>query len=158
MNPYSNDPHMLSGRPGFLLRRAHQVAVALFADEIGHLDLTPPQHNALSAIKDRPGTHQTELSRVIGYDRATVGALIVGLERRGLITRVGSPLDKRLKISRITPKGTQLLKAASESMGRISERIVEPLSEREREVFIRLLAKVALSPREFNHDTVEELP
>ena len=70
------DLHDRSPRPGFLLRRAHQVAVAIFADEVGRIALTPPQHNVLSAVRARPGCHQTEISRIVGYDRATVGALI----------------------------------------------------------------------------------
>jgi hypothetical protein len=81
------DLHDLSHRPGFLLRKAHQVAVAIFSQEVGKLALTPPQHNVLSSLMANPGCHQTELGRIVGYDRATVGAVLAGLEARELVER-----------------------------------------------------------------------
>ena len=143
--PSTIDLHDLSRRPGFLLRRAHQVAVAIFVEEVGTIALTPPQHNVLSAVHAHPGSHQTEVSRLVGYDRATVGAVLAGLEARQLIRRAGSADDRRLKTLTLTPRGKQLLVASNAAMERINERIVAPLAPRERKVFIALLAKVAAS-------------
>jgi DNA-binding MarR family transcriptional regulator len=143
----SADLHDLSHRPGFLLRRAHQVAVAIFAEEIGRIALTPPQHNVLSAVRSRPGCHQTEVSRTVGYDRATVGALLAGLESRQLVKREGSVDDRRLKTLKLTQRGKQLLDASTAAMERINERILEPLEPRERNRFIALLAKIATKER-----------
>jgi DNA-binding MarR family transcriptional regulator len=143
--PSTIDLHDLSRRPGFLLRRAHQVAVAIFAEEVGAIALTPPQHNVLSAVHAHPGSHQTEVSRLVGYDRATVGAVLAGLEARELIRRAGSAADRRLKTLKLTRRGKQLLVASNAAMERINERIVAPLAPRERKTFINLLAKVAAS-------------
>lgn len=137
------DLHDLSHRPGFLLRRAHQVAVAIFADEVGRIALTPPQHNVLSAVRARPGCHQTEISRMVGYDRATVGALIAALEARQLVKREGNAEDRRLKTLTLTRRGRQLLASSTAAMERINTRILEPLEPKERELFIALLAKIA---------------
>jgi DNA-binding MarR family transcriptional regulator len=132
-------------RPGYLLRRAHQVAIAIFAQEAAHLSLTPPQHHALTAIRDNPGCSQAEVSRSVGYDRATMGAVLLGLEARGLIRRRGSAKDRRLKLLTITPRGEQLLKLAEPVAERINERVMEILAPEERETFVRLLAKIAAS-------------
>ena len=137
------DLHDLSHRPGFLLRRAHQVAVAIFAQEVGRIALTPPQHNVLSAIAARPGCHQTELSKIVGYDRATVGAVLAGLESRDLVKRDGSLEDRRLKTLTLTPLGKKLLRASTAAMERINARILEPLHSRDRALFIELLSKIA---------------
>lgn len=118
--------------------------MAIFAEEVGPIALTPPQHNVLSAVHARPGSHQTEISRMVGYDRATVGAVLAGLEARALVRRDGSSEDRRLKTLKLTPRGKQLLQASNAAMERINERIVAPLAPRERELFIALLAKVAL--------------
>jgi DNA-binding MarR family transcriptional regulator len=141
--PSDADLHDLSHRPGFLLRKAHQVAVAIFAEEVGRIALTPPQHNVLSAVQAHPGCHQTEISRVVGYDRATVGAVLAGLEARELIKRDGSAEDRRMKTLKITRRGKQLLNASTAAMDRINQRIVAPLAPHERELFIVLLAKIA---------------
>jgi DNA-binding MarR family transcriptional regulator len=140
-----DDLHNLSHRPGFLLRKAHQVAVAIFAEEVGRIALTPPQHNVLSAVHAHPRCHQTEISRIVGYDRATVGAVLAGLEARELIKRDGSTEDRRMKTLKITRRGKQLLKASASAMDRINQRIVAPLAPHERALFIDLLAKIAFS-------------
>jgi DNA-binding MarR family transcriptional regulator len=134
-----------ASRPGVLLRKAHQVAVAIFAEEAGHLSLTPPQHNILSAISRSPGCSQSELSRAVGYDRATVGAVLAGLEARELVKRDSSATDRRLKELTITRQGRQLLKAAAPATQRINDRILEILPPHERELFVRLLTKIAFS-------------
>jgi DNA-binding MarR family transcriptional regulator len=143
MTPPLDDLHDLTHRPGFLLRKAHQVAVAIFSEEIGKLNLTPPQHNVLSALMANPGCHQTEIGRIVGYDRATVGAVLAGLESRGLVERQGSELDRRLKVLNLTRKGQSLLNTSNAAMDRINQRILEPLAVHERPMFVALLARLA---------------
>lgn len=138
-------PAELTDRPGFLLRKAHQVAVAIFTEEARHLSLTPPQHNVLSAVARFPGCSQSEISRAVGYDRATIGAVLVGLEARHLVRRQSSPHDRRLKVLTLTRQGKELLQAAAPVTKHINHRVVEALSADERRVFIRCLAKIALS-------------
>lgn len=136
--------HHLTGRAGFLLRKAHQVAVAVFSDEVGAIPLTPPQHNVLSMLLSHPGCHQTEMGRLVGYDRATVGTVVNGLAARSLLLRSSSATDKRLKTLTLTPKGRQLLKASGMAMDRINERVLAPLTPQERPAFLAMLARVAL--------------
>lgn len=143
MTQTPDDFHDLTHRPGFLLRKAHQVAVAIFSEEVGKLSLTPPQHNVLSALMANPGSHQTEIGRIVGYDRATVGAVLTGLESRGLVERQGSETDKRLKVLTLTRKGLTLLNASNQAMDRINQRILEPLAAHERPLFVALLARLA---------------
>jgi MarR family transcriptional regulator, lower aerobic nicotinate degradation pathway regulator len=143
--PVVDPEHDLGRRPGFLLRKAHQVAVAIFFEEVGAVSLTPPQHNVLAAVQAYPSSHQTALSRIVGYDRATVGAVLAGLEARALVRRAGASNDRRLKTIRITPKGAALLRASAAAMERINRRIVECLEPHERAQFIGMLAKIAFS-------------
>lgn len=150
MIDHPDDLHDLSHRPGFLLRKAHQVAVAIFTEEVGKVSLTPPQHNVLSALLANPGCHQTQLGRIVGYDRATVGAVLAGLEGRGLVERSASREDKRLKTLLLTRKGRSLLTASDAAMDRINRRILAPLAVHERPLFIALLARLAF------HETTDE--
>jgi DNA-binding MarR family transcriptional regulator len=157
MTIHHPDVHDLSHRPGFLLRKAHQVAVAIFAEEVGRDALTPPQHNVLAAIQANPGCHQTEVSRIVGYDRATVGAVLAGLETRALVRRDGSENDRRVKMLKLTSAGKRLLDASLAATERINQRIVEPLAPHERALFIELLAKIAFSRSIDPNATAEEL-
>src|SRR3972149_8899777 len=92
----------LYGRPGFLLKRCHQVAAGIFLDECSKFSVTPSQHGCLRALHEYPGIDQIALGRLVGLDRSTVGLVIKTLSERRLIERVIDRADKRrmqLKIS-----------------------------------------------------------
>ena len=42
-------------RPGFLLRRAHQISAAVFEDECKSVGLTPAQFGVLTVLHSSPG-------------------------------------------------------------------------------------------------------
>ena len=143
-----NPHHDLAHRPGFLLRKAHQVAVAIFFEEVGKIALTPPQHNVLATVQSHPGIHQTALALIVGYDRATVGAVLAGLEARALVRRIGTAADLRLKTIRITRGGSTLLRSSAKAMDRINQRILQCLEPNQQEAFIAMLAKIAFTMRQ----------
>ena len=62
-----NDLH---SKPGHLIRRAHQISSALFAEECDGFDLTSVQYAALVAIRTHPGLDATRLSGLIAFDRS----------------------------------------------------------------------------------------
>jgi DNA-binding MarR family transcriptional regulator len=129
----------LYSRPGFLLRRAHQIAVGIFVQECAAFGLTPPQHSALIAVGHRPGLDQAGLARALGFDRATIGQVVEGLDARGLLRRKASAADRRRKTLVLTSKGRLLMARATPAIAKTSERLLAPLNARDREQFMRLL-------------------
>jgi DNA-binding MarR family transcriptional regulator len=129
-------------RPGFLLRRGHQIAVGIFIQECETIGLTPPQHGVLVVVGNAPGVDQAGLSRALGFDRATVGELVAGLEGRGMLRRSASPDDRRRKLLSLTPRGHAMLHRAREAARRTSERLLAPLPPRDRRRFVELLARL----------------
>ena len=80
----------LSQRPGFLIRRLHQIHVALFQEACGKFDVTPLQYSLLSALAARKTADQTTLAADIALDRTTTtGALNV---TSGLDTQLGGQI------------------------------------------------------------------
>lgn len=128
------------GKPGHLIRRAQQIAVAIFIEECRHLDLTPVQYAALVAVRDLPGIDATRLSEVIAYDRSTLGGVIDRLEEKGWLERRPSPADKRVKILHPTDAGRRLLVDAEPHVRRAQDRILQPLTGPDRGTLMRLLS------------------
>ena len=77
----------LYARPGFLLRRAHQISAAVFEEECRPLQLTPAQFGVLTVLSAHPGLGQSSLARALGFDKVTVLRVLRGLEARGLVSR-----------------------------------------------------------------------
>ena len=95
------DTYRLQDQVGFILRRAHQRHVAIFASHIG--DLTPPQFAALAKLRDVGETSQNQLGVLIAMDAATVKGVIDRLKLRGFVDLGKHEGDKRRKRSGMLP-------------------------------------------------------
>jgi DNA-binding MarR family transcriptional regulator len=132
----------LDSKPGHLIRRAQQIAVAIFMEECAAFDLTPVQYAALVAIRENPGTDATRLSALIAFDRSTLGNVLERLEARKLVTRYASPDDKRIKLLKLSAAGGALVKRAEAAVSRAQERILAPLQPKDRAKLRELLSQL----------------
>jgi DNA-binding MarR family transcriptional regulator len=127
---------------GHLMRRAQQIAAAIFFDEMREVGLTPIQFAALVAIQDRPGIDQSTLVNLIAIDRSTVGNMLRRIEEKRLISRVTPKHNQRIKQLFITSEGRRILRESRNPVGRVHERILAPLKPQERSSFMANLAKL----------------
>jgi DNA-binding MarR family transcriptional regulator len=128
--------------PGHLIRRVHQLATAYFTEECG-ADLTAVQYAALVAIGSHPGIDATRLSRVIYFDRSTIGDVLDRIESKGWIVRQSTSDDRRLKLCTLSPTGREVLRQVAPGIRRVQERLLAPLTAGEASTVVRLLAKMA---------------
>jgi DNA-binding MarR family transcriptional regulator len=96
----------------------------------------------LVVTSNAPGLDQAGIARALGFDRATTGALIHGLERRGLLRRQSSASDLRRKALAVTPRGRAMLRRAQAAVRRTSDRLLAPLAPSERRRFVQLLERL----------------
>jgi DNA-binding MarR family transcriptional regulator len=132
----------LWARPGYLVRRLHQISVAIFLDEMSDLDLTPVQFGALTIIASRPGIEQSVLGEEVGIDRVNAGDVVQRLIKNELARREVSPRDRRFKEVSLTSKGEAVLVEGTARIKRVQQRLLEPLDPEERTVFLRLLMQL----------------
>jgi DNA-binding MarR family transcriptional regulator len=128
--------------PGHLIRRAQQLAVAIFMEETAAFDVTPIQFAILNALMEDPGEDQVTLSGRVAFDPATSGSVIGRLEAKGWVKRVVDPGDKRRKLLWITPEGRKLALQMKRAVNHAQQRIVGPLDAAERAQLTVLLAKL----------------
>src|SRR5205814_8341576 len=81
------DPWPLGQRPGFLVRRLHQIHVALFQERCAAFEITPLQYSLLSALAVRGTADQTTLAGDVALDRTTTTGALKRLQTRGFIQR-----------------------------------------------------------------------
>jgi DNA-binding MarR family transcriptional regulator len=127
--------------PGHLLRRAQQISVSIFYDEMGS-ELTPVQYAILSQLAEHPGIDQVSLAGLAAIDTSTGATVCARLEEKGLLERRVSPHNRRQRALTITPAGRALLDGLVPGAQRLRQRLLEPLSAQEQGVFMALLAKL----------------
>ena len=129
-------------RPGFLLRRAHQLSVGLFENECQSLKLTPPQFGVLHMLAHDKAMDQARLARALGLDKVTVLHVVRGLEARGWLTRHPSATDRRKWTLMLSPAGQAVFLQAQDLTRQASEHLLSPLDPKEQEQLTQLLEKL----------------
>lgn len=128
--------------PGYLLRRAHQISVAVCTEELLEFGITPPQMTVLMSVHENPGIDITTLSARVSFDRSTLGGILDRLEEKGLIFRQVVVADKRMRMMYATQEGEETVKRTAEASSRAENRILEPLAAAERLQLKHLLSKL----------------
>lgn len=132
----------LLDRPGFLIRRLHQIHVALFMEECAGANVTPVQYSVLTVLEQFGDRDQALIARDVGMDRTNIADVLARLEERGLVARRVSEADKRMRTVRLTEAGDALVREMDEAAARAHARTVEALPPDERERLIVDLIKL----------------
>jgi len=135
------DDYHLQDQIGFILRKANQRHLAIFAARIG--DLTPPQFAALAKLHEVGETSQNQLGTLIAMDAATVKGVIDRLKARGLVGYGRHEADKRLLMVKLTADGFAMIERLIPLAAKITEETLAPLTGREIGTLMRLLSKIA---------------
>ncbi|MEP9372277.1 MarR family winged helix-turn-helix transcriptional regulator [Mesorhizobium sp. KR1-2] len=132
--------YRLQDQIGFVLRRAHQRHVAIFAAHIA--DLTPPQFAALAKLHETGATSQNQLGGLIAMDAATVKGVIDRLRARGLVELTPHGVDKRRLLVSLTAEGAAAVEKLIPLARQITEETLTPLTQKEAATLMRLMRKL----------------
>ncbi len=132
------------------MRRAQQIAVALFMTELAAEDVTPVQFAIMNAVMDTPGIDQITLAGRVAFDAATSGSVIGRLETKGWIKREPDQVDRRRKLLWLTPLGEESTLLMKNAVERVQDNLLKPLNQEEAQQLVGLLAKLVAG-----HETQE---
>jgi len=144
-DPLSTAPERLAelyGRPGFMIRRAHQITISVFQAHAGELGLTNTQFGVLYILKRYPSIDQVTLAKLLRLDRSTTGTVVATLESRGLVARDIGESDRRRRVLALTREGDGMLSQVQQKSAGTSGTLLAALSPAERELFLELLGRV----------------
>jgi len=105
--------------------------------------LSMSAYNVLRILRGNPDGHpRTEIAQRMIYRRTDLTRLIDGLIRRGLVERLRGRRDRRLSVTRITPKGLKTMTRLDPLINDAVDRYRRKLSVREWDELSRLLEKL----------------
>ena len=104
--------------------------------------VTADQFVVLSALAEAGCLTQRRLADQITCDQNTLRAMLLLLEKKGLVQRQPHPTDGRARLVSLTSEGEQLQTALSEQLNPLRQSLGESLRLEETELLLELLRRV----------------
>ncbi len=141
MSSDSPPRYVLDEQVGYLLRLANQRHVSIFQSE-SDIGLTPTQFSALVRLAELGNCSQNELGRRTMMDGATIKGVVDRLRDKNLIRFTPHPRDRRRRLITLSRQGKDMVTMLHALGRKVSGKTLEPLSDAERNSFLRLLSKL----------------
>ena len=123
-----------------LLQRIMMSQRSLFFEVASEFDLAPAQMHALKALEPGKPRPMSELAGALRCDNSNVTGIVDRLEDRGLVRRVPSDRDRRVKMLEVTPEGAALRRQLHDRLMRPPEALAA-LSEEDARTLRDVLAR-----------------
>lgn len=133
--------YALDAQVGFLLRRAQQRHLSIFAALMAE-GLTAQQFAALAKLSETGPTSQNALGRQTAMDNSTINGVVKRLHQRGLVEKFPAPEDNRLHMLRLTAEGARVHARVLPLAIEITRLTLAPLSRSEQQSLLRILRKI----------------
>ncbi|GJE01148.1 MULTISPECIES: MarR family winged helix-turn-helix transcriptional regulator [Methylobacterium] len=142
IDPEAVRVYRLEDQIGYLIRRAHQRASAIFEAVMRDFAVTPVQFAVLAKLHDLGPTSQNQLGRHVGVDPATMYGVARRLAARGLAHPAPDPDDARLVLLALTEEGRAVVEGMKSRGAEVTARTLDPLTPAEAAELNRLIAKL----------------
>jgi DNA-binding MarR family transcriptional regulator len=109
-------------------RRAALALTSLYDEALAPHGLKVTQFSVLHAVKRRKAPNLSAVAEATGLDRSTLGRNLKVLEELGVVA-LSPGEDGRDRVVVLTPRGEQLLRAATRTWFRLQERLSAALGE-----------------------------
>ncbi|MFH1195776.1 MAG: MarR family transcriptional regulator [bacterium] len=105
--------------------------------------ITADQFVCLSILYDNPGITQQELAKLAASDANTIRAMLLLLEKKGLVIRKDHPGDGRAFHVSLTRKGENTYEKSSEALDPVRERMFNFINENEADILYTKLIRMS---------------
>jgi DNA-binding MarR family transcriptional regulator len=128
---------------GLYLHVVYGRLLSTFETNVGHGEITPNLIGVLAMLAMRPGVSQADLARLIGLERATVGAQVSRAISAGFVRRDDARNDGRSYALSLTARGRAML-----------NKLRQRIPAHERIVFARLTDEERIQLRALLHKLI----
>ena len=120
--------------------------------------ITADQFVLLAILANQDGITQQELTRRASSDPNTIRAMLVLMEKKGLVKRQSHSVDKRARSIMLTDMGKQLFTKLSMQIKPLQEALQSPYRDEESDALVRFLDRMskAMMQWESEHKAIKQ--
>lgn len=135
------EPWAHAPRFSYLLKQVERAGRGALDRVARHHSITAAQYTALSVLARHPGMSSAQLGRRSFASPQSANELVVALERRKLVVRRASAVNRRVLGIYLTPAGGEVLEACDAEVAAMELRMLRLLDPDERELMRDLLER-----------------
>jgi len=126
------------------LAYTYDVLSGHLAERIAPYGITRAGFNVLRILSrsEKKACKQNEISQLMLVSKANITGLVDSLFRKGLVDRVNDPLDRRVNLIKILPKGEELLDNLLPAYYKHMDDISSVFTDHEKKIFNDLLTRL----------------
>jgi DNA-binding MarR family transcriptional regulator len=132
----------VSLRPGFLIRRLHQIHTGLFLESCGEENITPVMYSVLSCLSQNGPLDQTTLAKAVAIDKTNMTDILKRLMNRGYVIREVADTDRRMRLTTLTPAGKAVLERTDPFARDAHRKTLDALSPQDRVRFTEMMMTI----------------
>lgn len=126
---------------GYKLKKTQHSLRLHMDDALKVLDLTTPQYAVLAQLEINHGISNADLARASFITAQTMHAIVINLEKRGLISRTNDPKHGRKILTELTTEGIKILYKARELVKVAENKMMHNFTEKDRLIIEKLLSQ-----------------
>ena len=132
----------VSLRPGFLIRRLHQIHTGLFLEKCGEENITPVMYSVLSCLSQHGPLDQTTLAKAVAIDKTNTTDILKRLTKRGYVIREVADTDRRMRLTTLTSAGKEVLERTDPQAREAHRMTLAALPPQDRIRFVEMMMTI----------------
>lgn len=111
----------------YLLTTAQHAVFQKMSSELSHYGITPVQYGVLYCLWKLDKHNQTEIAEQLKLESSTISGVLDRMEKKGLIVRTISMIDRRFIQIDLTEKGAALQDDVLQSVDNVNREVMKVL-------------------------------
>lgn len=121
--------------------------------EQNDIDLTREQWLLLMHLSKDDGQMQNDLAIITSRDKASLARLVSNMEKKHLVVRIASKVDKRVKHVYLTNMGRDIFEKTLPLLDQVEPLLHEGITKEEIEVVIKVMKKLQNNIRNYEQNS-----
>ena len=126
----------------YQIRTTWNAISKMYTEQASQYDYSMVMGLTLLSIDPKEGSLSMTLGPKMAIESTSLSRTLTKLEEEGMIKRMGSKVDKRHVIIKLTKKGLKMRDVSKENVIKFQSKVKEILSEKELKTLIKSLEKI----------------
>ena len=126
----------------YLLTVAQHEVFVVFSERLAEFGVTPGQYGILDCLWSQGSATPKEIAQTLRLENSTVSGMLDKLQKRGLVTRVLDPNDRRSIRVEASEAGKAIREDVLRTVDELNQAVLAPFTAQQRQQLLELLRRL----------------